>query len=322
MVIIVIIVFPGGSPMSSSERKGDRGWARELRPGVYNVPYNFIIFPTSIFLILIFFPKFSFLLPLFPTWYSYHRLNIIGKMIWLPPSFPFTLYSSPQSFPSSQLKILPEQKQELYTPLSRYSPTAASSRYAIPNSDPQGCIFSLSTGWPVIHGRVFIVPCKTWLVQCTLLYSSVSIVIRYKNNTAMFIWLGCTTLAIKPLMKFSTHTIYLYKSVREWRVPCCTFWGRGVLWIEKSILKKVIHNVLSVEKINILEKYIPLHRPHQNLHLRRGIRPELEAVWPLPGDLLPPRRLRAGRVQRNYIRLRTDRDRENLHDGGSTIRLQ
>ena len=23
------------------------------------------------------------------------------------------------------------------------------------------------TGWPVIHGRVFLVPCKQWLVQCT-----------------------------------------------------------------------------------------------------------------------------------------------------------
>ena len=22
------------------------------------------------------------------------------------------------------------------------------------------------TGWPVIHGRVFLVPCKTWLVKC------------------------------------------------------------------------------------------------------------------------------------------------------------
>ena len=25
------------------------------------------------------------------------------------------------------------------------------------------------TGWP-LHGRVFLVPCKTWLFQCTLLY--------------------------------------------------------------------------------------------------------------------------------------------------------
>ena len=27
------------------------------------------------------------------------------------------------------------------------------------------------TGWPVIHGRVFMVPFRTWLVQCTLLYT-------------------------------------------------------------------------------------------------------------------------------------------------------
>ena len=27
-----------------------------------------------------------------------------------------------------------------------------------------------TTGWPVIHGRVFLVLCTKWLVQCTLLY--------------------------------------------------------------------------------------------------------------------------------------------------------
>ena len=31
----------------------------------------------------------------------------------------------------------------------------------------------LSTGWPDIHGFVFLVPCKTWLVQCTLINISV-----------------------------------------------------------------------------------------------------------------------------------------------------
>ena len=33
---------------------------------------------------------------------------------------------------------------------------------------------SFATGWPVIHGRVFLIPWKTWLVMCTLLYSSVN----------------------------------------------------------------------------------------------------------------------------------------------------
>ena len=27
------------------------------------------------------------------------------------------------------------------------------------------------TGWPVKHGRIYLVPCKKWLVQCTLLYT-------------------------------------------------------------------------------------------------------------------------------------------------------
>ena len=30
-----------------------------------------------------------------------------------------------------------------------------------------------TTGWPVIHGRVFLVPCKTWLSLFTLLHSDV-----------------------------------------------------------------------------------------------------------------------------------------------------
>ena len=29
-----------------------------------------------------------------------------------------------------------------------------------------------ATGWPAKHVRVFLVPCKNWLVQCTLLYTS------------------------------------------------------------------------------------------------------------------------------------------------------
>ena len=29
--------------------------------------------------------------------------------------------------------------------------------------------FKFNTEWPVIHGRVFLVPCKTTFLQCTLL---------------------------------------------------------------------------------------------------------------------------------------------------------
>ena len=40
-------------------------------------------------------------------------------------------------------------------------------------------IYNLHTGWPVTHARVFLVPCKTWLVNCTLLYSSVHCITFY-----------------------------------------------------------------------------------------------------------------------------------------------
>ena len=48
-----------------------------------------------------------------------------------------------------------------------------------------------STGWPIIHGRVFLAPCKTWLVQCILLLqlrTLKSLFTRYQNNMAMLIW--------------------------------------------------------------------------------------------------------------------------------------
>ena len=32
---------------------------------------------------------------------------------------------------------------------------------------------AVGTGWPVVHGRVVLLPSKTWLVQCMLLYSRV-----------------------------------------------------------------------------------------------------------------------------------------------------
>ena len=40
----------------------------------------------------------------------------------------------------------------------------------LPFEDPRLNIY-LHTGWPDKHGRVFIVPCKMWIVQCTLLWS-------------------------------------------------------------------------------------------------------------------------------------------------------
>ena len=55
------------------------------------------------------------------------------------------------------------------------------------------CLF---TGWPVKLGRVFLVPCKKWLVQYTLVQKHTldkSLFTRYQKNTAMFIWSGCTS---------------------------------------------------------------------------------------------------------------------------------
>ena len=53
------------------------------------------------------------------------------------------------------------------------------------------------TGWPILHGRVFLVPCKRWLVQCTRVYCTVAYTRQltfYKvpeKNRTIFIWSGC-----------------------------------------------------------------------------------------------------------------------------------
>ena len=50
------------------------------------------------------------------------------------------------------------------------------------------------TGWPVKHGRVFLVPWKKWLFQCTCeqwCKLDKSVYTRYQKNTAMFIWSPC-----------------------------------------------------------------------------------------------------------------------------------
>ena len=49
------------------------------------------------------------------------------------------------------------------------------------------------TGRPIIHGRVVLILCKRWLVQCTCVLSrslEKSLFTRYQKNTAMFIWSG------------------------------------------------------------------------------------------------------------------------------------
>ena len=53
-----------------------------------------------------------------------------------------------------------------------------------------------TTVWPIIHGRVFLVPCKKWLVQCRGLQLPAlgkSLFTMCQKNTVMFIWSSCTT---------------------------------------------------------------------------------------------------------------------------------
>ena len=52
----------------------------------------------------------------------------------------------------------------------------------------------LYRAWPVNYGRVFMVPCIKWLVQCTLLCTCTLdkyLFPNYQNNTAMFNWSLC-----------------------------------------------------------------------------------------------------------------------------------
>ena len=78
---------------------------------------------------------------------------------------------------------------------------------------------SLPTVWPVKQGRVFLVPCKKGLVQCTLLYKCTldkSLFTRYQKHMAMFNWSPCTWAWIFE------ETIYLPR--RKGSFPNPSFW--------------------------------------------------------------------------------------------------
>ena len=50
------------------------------------------------------------------------------------------------------------------------------------------------TGWPAKHCSIFLVPCKQWHVQCTLLFTCTldnSLLPMYEKHTAMFNWSPC-----------------------------------------------------------------------------------------------------------------------------------
>ena len=74
------------------------GRQTNLGAGLYKVQYNLIVYPPpNCFLkILIFFPKTYLPFPSSPLDILPRSLNIIGKMILLPLSISFTVYSSPQ----------------------------------------------------------------------------------------------------------------------------------------------------------------------------------------------------------------------------------
>ena len=52
-----------------------------------------------------------------------------------------------------------------------------------------------TTTWPYKHSRVFLVPCKKWLIQCTIQYTctslALSLLTRYQKHTAMNSWSHC-----------------------------------------------------------------------------------------------------------------------------------
>ena len=64
----------------------------------------------------------------------------------------------------------------------------------------------LCTGWTVKHGRMFLVPCKTWLVQCTLLLQSIFYEVPEQQGQ---VFLGrvvpyCIGLSQSSILVFST----------------------------------------------------------------------------------------------------------------------
>ena len=78
-----------------------------------------------------------------------------------------------------------------------------------------------TTGWPVKHSRVVLVPWKTWLIQCRLLYSSVCVLVSlYQNNTTMFNW--------------PPHKIYISYNAdlsfyERWKKLCCFYTSIALL---------------------------------------------------------------------------------------------
>ena len=81
---------------------------------------------------------------------------------------------------------------------------------------------NLCTGWPVNKGRVFLVPWKKWLVQCTHVQWRTldkSLYTRYQINTAMFNWSPCIIILYTPIdtlyRSLSHSRITILNSLRQ-----------------------------------------------------------------------------------------------------------
>ena len=69
----------------------------------------------------------------------------------------------------------------------------------------------LCTGWPGIRGRVFLVPCKKWLAQCTgVQYSTIQS--RYKDTITT---LPCLSRRVVPCIKWPVQWMLLYTRILD-----------------------------------------------------------------------------------------------------------
>ena len=67
------------------------------------------------------------------------------------------------------------------------------------------------TGWPAKHGRIFLVLCKTLLVQCTPLYTCTmdkSHLPTSQKNTAIFNWSPCDPVPKKTIDMLNLNLIW------------------------------------------------------------------------------------------------------------------
>ena len=99
--------------------------------------------------------------------------------------------------------------------------------------------------WPVIHGCVFLAPCKTWFVQhthCTVAFTIASLLTRYQKITACL----------------SVRVVY-----NPCHVPSCQY--KLFLLLSLLLIFSFLHRKTSIFFINVLKNKKPiLIRPSKN----------------------------------------------------------